>query len=84
MENKKTVLQEILELNNAFNTGIYFVEYLSRKKLLKVKIDYEIERRYDYATSLILKGAMTREDYNRYRNKLERTRKRYKQLLIQV
>lgn len=80
--NNKTVLQEILELNEAFNTGIYFVEYYSKKRLLKLKIDYEIEVRMDKATLLVVRGYITKDEFNMYRECLENTRIKYKKLLL--
>lgn len=82
--NNKKVLQEILELNEAFNTGIYFAEYYCKKRLLSAKIDYEVELRIDKATSLVVRDYITKEEFNRYKDCLERTKSYYKQLLLEI
>lgn len=80
----KTILEEILELKKSFETGIYFYEYMSKKKLLRVKIDYAVEVRLDKATQLLVREIISKEEYNDYKQRIEQTRQKYKQLLSTV
>ena len=49
----QTVLEEIIELKQSFERGgIYFFEYFSKKRLLKARLEYEIELRLHTAMML--------------------------------
>lgn len=78
----KTVLEQIIDLENAFNNGgIYFMEFFSRKRLLRTMIDYEVELRLDNAMSLLVRKQISKEQYNTYKSKLENTKEYYKRRL---
>ena len=80
----KTILEEILDLKKSFETGMYFYEYMSRKRLLRVKIDYEVEARLDKAIQLLVREVISKDEYNDYKQKIEQSRQKYKQLLSTV
>ena len=79
---QETVLEQIIDLENAFkNGGIYFMEYLSKKRLLRIKIDYEVELRLDQAMSLLVRNKISKEQYNTYKSNLENSKQYYKKRL---
>ncbi len=78
-----SVLEEIVGLKHAFETGIYFNEFLSKKRLLKYRIDYEVEARLHDATCLLVRDKITRDEYNKFKNKLDNTKVAYCKLLNQ-
>jgi len=81
----KTVLEEIIELRQTFeNEGIYFLEYFSRKRLLKAKLEYVVESKINEIIKLLVKQKITKSEYDDYKSKIENTRKLYIQLLADV
>ena len=77
-----TVFEEIIELKQAFEKGgIYFFEYFSKKRLLKARLEYEIELRLHTAMMLLTRQEISRSEYDDYKSKIENTRKKYIKLL---
>lgn len=80
----KTILEEIIELRNLLGTEIYLYEYICKKKLLKARIDYEVELRLYNAMLLHLREKITKSQYDDYKQKIIRTKEKYKELLSTV
>ena len=83
MENT-TVLEDIKTINSKFKSGIYFYEYLSLKKLTKSKLEYKAEEKLHQAMCLLVRGKITRDEYNNLKNKVDKTKKYYYKLLTEV
>ena len=78
----QTVLEEIIELKQSFEKGgIYLFEYFSKKRLLKARLEYEIEQRLYTAMMLLIKQKISKSEYDDYKSKIENTRKSYIKLL---
>lgn len=77
-----TVFEEIIELKQSFEKGgIYLFEYFSKKRLLKARLEYEIEQRLYTAMMLLIKQKISKSEYDDYKSKIENTRKLYIKLL---
>ena len=78
-----TVFEEIIELKQSFEEGgIYLFEYFSKKRLLKARLEYEIELRLHTATMLLIRQKISKSEYDDYKSKIEHTRKKYIKLLV--
>lgn len=78
----RTVFEEIIELKQSFEKGgIYLFEYFSKKRLLKARLEYEIEQRLYTAMMLLIKQKISKSEYDDYKSKIENTRKLYIKLL---
>lgn len=78
----QTVLEEIMELKQSFEKGgIYLFEYFSKKRLLKARLEYEIELRLYTAMRLLTRQEISKNEYDSYKSKIENTRNAYLKLL---
>lgn len=81
----KTVLEEIIELRQTFeNEGIYFLEYFSRKRLLKAKLEYVVESKINEIIKLLVKQKITKGEYEKCKRKIEDSKKVYKKLINDI
>lgn len=77
-----TVFEEIMELKQSFEKGgIYLFEYFSKKRLLKARLEYEIELRLHTAMMLLIRQKISKSEYDNYKVKIENTRNAYIKLL---
>lgn len=77
-----TVFEEIMELKQSFEKGgIYLFEYFSKKRLLKARLEYEIELRLHTAMMLLIRQKISKSEYDNYKAKIENTRNAYIKLL---
>ena len=78
----QTVLEEIIELKQSFEEGgIYLFEYFSKKRLLKARLEYEIELRLHTVMMLLIRQKISKSEYDDYKSKIENTRNAYIRLL---
>ena len=78
-----TVFEEIIELKQSFEEGgIYLFEYFSKKRLLKARLEYEIELRLHTAMMLLIRQKISKSEYDDYKSKIEHTRIKYIKLLV--
>lgn len=78
------ILEDIETIEHKFKTGIYFYEYLSLKRLTKSKIEFKAEEKLHQATCLLVRGKITRDEYNNFKHRLDKTKTYYYKLLSQV
>ena len=73
--------KEIEEFKIQVMNGMYMKDYISKSKIIKIKIEKESEKSLKFFSNLYFLNLITREQYLNMKDKIDKSRKYYKSLL---